>query len=438
MPTQKRVPAARRHKATPRQKTTRSKGFDLKRFYQQLNIPPAEQPLVAACLERGLKSYYQCVAGIGKGKKAAGGLQDRMQQPYVFGFGVLEMIREPALSVETCLKAVAHALEQIDVEMEYGTPHGLTAMLSYLAAADRLEVPVFRSVMIAADFVGALFDDWEFEEAHVLLNWVLERSQLPAAESLWWVWYVTLHCEPPGMCRNLADTLMAHAALTPADKRALCKAWLDDSPAGTPPPQWEAMQAMLRGDVEAFARYSAEAGMPVPEKLPSAAELEADFDTALDALLDADDGVEPPLMSVSMFRRSLVGPMGIVPLTPLVYRREALFALAGLGEDPLALCQQYLDSARGELYSDAVNQGVADVLAAYATQMPPDEVCALVERGAAASSAPTRKAFYQLGAELFGEDYVSRAASDPAKLVRDWAAKVSAGAAPRRSRKTRG
>jgi hypothetical protein len=433
----KRDQPTRRHKATPRPKAARTAGFDLKRFYRQLQIPAPEQALVADCLERGLKSYYRCVVGLGK-KVAGGGLKERLQQPYVFGFGVVEMLREPALSAETCLKSVGWALEQIDVEAEYGTPHGLPVMLSYLARFGRLEVPVFRSVMIAADFEGALFDDWQFDEVHELLNWTLEGSNLPASERLWWVWYITLHCEPTAVCRSLAETLLAHAALTPADKRALCKAWLDDSAVGTPPAQWEAMQAMLRGDVEAFARYSAEAGMPVPEKLPSAAELEADFDTALDALLDSDDGVEPPLLPVAMFRRMLVGPMGIVPLTPLVYRREALFALAGLGEEPLALCQRYLDSARGELHSDAINQGVADVLAAYAQQMPLDEVRTLVERGVAASSAPTRKAFYQLGSDLFGEDYAARAAADPAKLVRDWAAKHSGGTPAARGRKTRG
>jgi len=433
----KRVPTTRRHKATPRPRAARTAGFDLKRFYRNLQIPSAEQALVADCLQRGLKSYYGCVAGPGK-KAPAGGLKDRLQQPYVFGFGVVEMLREPALSADTCLKAVAWALEQIDVEAEYGTPHGLPTMLSYLAHHARLEPVLFRSVMIAADFEGALFDDWQFEEVHELLNWVLERGGLPHSEALWWAWYITLHCEPPGICRSLAETLMAHAALTPADKRGLCRAWLDDSAVGTPPAQWEAMQAMLRGDVEGFARYSAEAGMPVPEKLPSARELEADFDTALDALLDSEDGVEPPLLPVAMFRRMLVGPMGIVPLTPLVYRREALFALAGLGEEPLALCQHYLDSARGELHADAINQGVADVLAAYSQQMPPDEVRALVERGVAASSAPTRKAFYQLGAELFGEDFAARAADDPAKLVRDWAAKRAAGTPAGRGRKARG
>jgi len=410
-------------------------GFDLKRFYQQLDIPLAEQKLVAFCLERGLKSYYGCVYGDAK-KAPAGGLRARMQQPFVFGFGVVEITRQAALSPETRLKTVGHALEQIDVEAEYGTPHGLPAMLSFLAHADRLEPELFRSVMIAADFEGGLFEDWPLEEVLELLNWVLERADLPAAERLWWVWYIALRGEPPALCRSLAETLLAHAALTPAEKCALCRGWLDDEPVGQAPAQWEAMQAMLHGDVEAFAKYSAEAGMPVPEKLPSAAELEADFDSALDSLLDTDDDVEPPLLPVAMFRRMLVGPMGIVPLTPLVYRREALFALAGLGEEPLALCQRYLDSARGEIHADAVNLGVADVLAAYSQQMPAEEVRALVERGVAVSSAATRKAFYQLGADLFGDEYAARAAADPAKSVRDWAARLPAGGAPRRSRKS--
>jgi hypothetical protein len=448
MPKKKAEPA-RRSAAASRAPAKRSiarrpTGFDIKRFYQQLEIPPVEQKLVAHCLERGLKSYYNCVYGAAK-KAPAGGLRERMHQPYVFGFGVVEVVREAALSPETRLKAVGHALDQIDVEAEYGTPHGLPAMLSFLARADRLEPVLFRSVMIAADFEGALFEDWLFDEVHQLLDWVLERAALSAPEKLWWAWYIALHGEPPALCRSLAETLLAHRALTPADKRALCQAWLDDAPAGQPPAQWEAMQAMLRGDAEAFVRYSAEAGMPVPvEKLPSAAELEADFDTALDALLDADDGVEPPLLPVAMFRRMLVGPMGIVPLTPLVYRREALFALAGLGQDHLALCQRYLDSARGELHAEAINLGVADVLAAYAQQMPLDAVRALVERGVAVTSAPTRKVFYQLGVDLLGEIFAVRAAADSAKLVRDWAAKRTAStasiatAAPRRGRKSRG
>jgi len=46
----------------------------------------------------------------------------------------------------------------------------------------------------------------------------------------------------------------------------------------------------------------------------------------------------------------------------------------------------------------------------------------------------TRRTFYQLGADLFGDDYWKRAAADSAKSIRDWAAKKRAG--PARGRRS--
>ena len=191
--------------------------------------------------------------------------------------------------------------------------------------------------------------------------------------------------------------------------------------------------------MEAFAQAAAAAGMTVPEKLPSAADIEADYDAALEALLSESDGDETSALSFTMLRRMLVGPMGIAPTTPGAYKRQALFALAGLGEDPLALCQKYLDSGRGEYYADAINLGVLDVLSAYAPQIPETEVRTLVERALEVGAVPTRKAAYQLGAELWGEAYLKRAVADSAKVIRDWAVKKTAPApAPaRRGRASR-
>jgi hypothetical protein len=173
----------------------------------------------------------------------------------------------------------------------------------------------------------------------------------------------------------------------------------------------------------------------VPEKLPSAAELEANYDAALEALLGDTDSEEPPALPFTMLRRMLVGPMGIAPLTPGALKREAVFALTGLGEDPLALCHKYLDSGRGEYYADAVNLGVLDVLSAYAAQMPPAEVRALVNRALEVGAVPTRKCAYLLGIELWGDAYLQRAAADSAKVIRDWAARKAAPAPPRRRRR---
>jgi hypothetical protein len=301
-------------------------------------------------------------------------------------------------------------------------------MVSFLARAGKLEPELFRSLMTAADFETELFDDWPLPEVHEVLNWVLAAPGLPEAERLWWVWHISLHCEPPSVCRSLAEILLARADLSPEQKRALCQAWLTDTPLGRPPAQWEATLALLRGDVEAFAQAAAAAGMTVPEKLPTAAEIESDYDTALEALLsesESESDDTPPLMFTTL-RRMLVGPMGIAPVTPGAYKREALFSLAGLGDDPLALCQKYLDSGRGEYYADAVNLGVLDVLSTYSTQIPEAEARALVHRALEVGAVPTRRAAYQLGAELWGDTYLARAAADSAKVIRDWADKQAA------------
>ncbi len=422
-------------KAAPRTRVRRPAQFSLKNFFKLLNIPQDDQPRLTESLRRGLRHFYIHLYGTDEAVKA-GSLREQMARPFVFGFGAVEAARTEELSLKTRVKVVDYAIHQTDVEAEYGLPHGLPAMLAFLARASALKPELFRSVMIAADFDTELFDDFPLTEAQDLLDWQLTEPGLPEDERLWWTWHLTLHCEPPSLCRSLAEVLLAHEALSPAQKRALCLAWLNDSPLGKPPPEWEAMQALWRGDLQAFATAAAAAGMPVPDKLSSAAEIEANYDAALEALLDETQGDNTPAFYFTMLRRSLVGPMGIAPVTPVAYKREALFALAGLGEDPLGLCLKYLDSGRGEYYADAVNLGVLDVLAAYSAQLPEAEVRTLVERALVVGAVPTRRAAYQLGAELWGDGFLRRAAADPAKVIRSWASKrrVAAPVAVRRGR----
>ncbi|MEK7783999.1 MAG: hypothetical protein AAB658_01075, partial [Chloroflexota bacterium] len=143
-------------------KTARPETFDLGKFYKQLDIAKHEQETVAECLARGLEHYYQHIYGYDKyGKRPAFLIGERMVEPYIFGFGAVEVVRHNGLSPETRFKIVKHAVKQIDATAEYGTPHGLPVMISFLAGADVLDSPSFRSLMIAADFGGPLFDDWE-------------------------------------------------------------------------------------------------------------------------------------------------------------------------------------------------------------------------------------------------------------------------------------
>ena len=423
-----------------RKQKKRVEHFDLKAFYKQLAVPKPEQQTLAECLALGLEHYYHHIHGYDKyGQRPAFLIPERMYEPYIFGFGAVEVVRHPSLSLETRLKVVEYTVQQTDVVKEYGTPHGLPILLSFVAGTGRLDPAAFRAVMITADFGGNLFDDWQLVEVRLLLEWLIRKAEMPAAERTWWLWHFVVNCEQASMCRSLAEGLLAHPGLTRKAKRALCDAWLTDTPAGKPPAHWAAMQALMQGDVESFRTYAAEAGLPVLEDLREASReaMDADFDLALDSLaLDdagADDGEPRP--SLYLLRHMLVGPTGLVVLTPNALKRLALGALPGLGEDPLTLCEKYLDSTR-EYEADAVNGGVADIIRAHHPQFPSGKTRALVERGLKASSVGTRKTFYQLGADLFGGDYWERAAADSAKSIRDWAAKKRAGPA-RRGRKPR-
>ena len=117
-------------------------------------------------------------------------------------------------------------------------------------------------------------------------------------------------------------------------------------------------------------------------------------------------------------------------------KRRAVLELPQLGEDPLQVCQTYLESDDGYT-ADAINQGVADVIRAYSPDLPREAVQALVERGIKIPKLTTRKAFFRLGADLFGPDYLTRAQADKTKSIRDWATKQTAGP-PKRQRKKKG
>jgi len=126
--------------------------------------------------------------------------------------------------------------------------------------------------------------------------------------------------------------------------------------------------------------------------------------------------------SIGLIRTLLSGTVGGVLLIPPSLKRRAILALVQLGEDPESICKAYLDSDRG-YYADAFNFGVADVIRAYAGQMSPSVVKELIEQGLKIPRVPTRKAFYSLGADLFGPAYWKRAQSDSARTIREWATK---------------
>lgn len=403
--------------------------FDLKKFFKQLDIPQPEQAVLTECLTRGIKNYYRHIYGYDKyGQDVAWLIHERMYEPYIFGFGAVEVARQEALSLDTRLKVMDYTLQQTDATAEYGTPHGLPILLSFIAGAGALEATTFRMVMITADFGNSLFDDWQVAEVRQLLDWLVAQVEMPPAERLWWLWHISINSEPAQMSQAIAEILLSHKVLLSASKRALCEAWLSDTAAGQPPAQWEAIQALMQGDVAGYKRHVAEAGLPaIPDnELPPMDALTEDFDLALDNLMadgdDADD-LAAPTLSLNLLRKTLIGPMGMMVLTPGTLKRTAVVALPALGIDPLVVCDQYLTPIRGGGDGLALHRGVADVIRAHHTQMSPAEVKTLVERGLTIGALPTRKIYYELGADLYGATFMERALQDTANSIRQWAAK---------------
>lgn len=401
-------------------------------FWKRLGIPKSEQQAVAVCFEIGLEHYCRHVYGADQLNSRSGQIDRRLREPYVFGFGVVETVRRHSLSHTARLKLVAHAARSVDVSAEYGIPHGLPVMASFLAAAGKLDPTTFRSLMIAANFGEAMFHDWQLDEVQRLFKWLITRTDMPEEERLWWLWHVCVNCEQSAMARLLAESLLTHRGLSSENKRALCRAWLNDASAGAPPAQWEAVQALLGGDVAGFAARATEAGMLVDGGVPSRETILAEYDSAIEALIEGEEG-EAGSASLHLLRKGIVGPLGMMALTPGPVKRVAVLALPALGEDPLAVCKRHLKSARS-YQADTVNQAVADVIRTYGAAMPAREVRALVKQGLKVGGVAARKSFYQLGADLYGKKFWAQAAKDSSKSIRDWAEKKEGMGAARRKK----
>jgi hypothetical protein len=322
------------------------------------------------------------------------------------------------------LKFVEHAIRSFDATTEYGIPHGLPIMASCLAPTGALDPDLFRTMLVSASFAGAMFDDWHVSEVTTLFQWLIDRADMPKAERLWWLWQIMINCEDARLVGRLGRWLLAHDEVGLKSKKTLCNAWLTDTAPGEPPPQWEALQALLRGDVDEYVVHAAEAGV-VADGTISQAEIEADYDAALDALIDeTEDGGDPPPMPLQLLRNTLVGPLGDVVYTPSTLKHLALTTLPDLGDDPVQVCQAFL-SEEHRPQGATLNLGVAAVIRAHHRRIPKAVQRKLVARGLKLGKIATRKAYYQLGVELFGNDFWKGARQDEAKSIRDWATKKS-------------
>lgn len=403
----------------PPKRPAPSEPLDFKRLYKEMTLDKADQPLVTECLTVGLARFYEHVNGV-PARRGIEQLVGRIQEPYIFGFGAVEVARNEALSIDTRLKFAEHTLQSFDVNTEYGIPHGLPILASFLARIGVLEPDVMRTMLITADFAGAMFDDWQVDEVEALFTWLVDRIDMPKAERLWWLWQIIVNCEDNRFSRHLARWVLAHDEIGLKSKKTLCKAWLNDTAPGEPPPQWEALQSLLQGDVKAYVSHAAEAGVEADANITSA-EIEADYDAALDALIDENEQTgNASAMPLQMLRKTLVGPLGEVVYTPSALKHLAVTALPSLGDSPVEVCQNYLGEEQRP-HGAAFNLGVAAVLKEHQADIPRPTQRKLVAKGLKVGGVATRKAFYRLGVELFGDDFRLGAQRDEAKSIRDWA-----------------
>jgi len=121
-------------------------------------------------------------------------------------------------------------------------------------------------------------------------------------------------------------------------------------------------------------------------------------------------------------REAFVRSMRANPLTPKFLMRHAIAWLPEVGADPQEVVRQYLGS--GTQYTrDAINAGVADVIAAHHGEMPEELVREVLRQGVAHPAWAVRKAFYAIGLEILESDFIRPALEDPSKKVRRWAEK---------------
>ena len=108
--------------------------------------------------------------------------------------------------------------------------------------------------------------------------------------------------------------------------------------------------------------------------------------------------------------------------TPNWLQRIAVLALVRLGEDAWETAVLYLDSTR-DYGAEALNMGVADIIAEYADAIPPEEIRELIEKGIQIPQVSTRKTFYRLSTQFYGTELLEKTAEDNAASIRNWGAK---------------
>jgi hypothetical protein len=390
--------------------------FDFEEFVALLQIPPPQTEQILRSLTQGKNAYYQ-ENYIGHNFTNEVFIYNKMGVPYIFGYGLVAMLNNRHLSRLTKIKVCQYALDQIDPLDQEGIPHGLVNMLAFLAREGLLVMPVFGLLLFMLDYTRrGLFSSYNWledlsnkSELVDLLTWLLNQGEMEEDELLWWFWRFSMMCGEVhhSWGKALAAVWMESEPVTAETKKQLYRAWLEDwDTAGSPPMAWQLTDAQSSGDVDTLLELYDQAGIT-----PSVEEIAF--------LQEHADEVRSVVEESPHFMRRQWN----TAYTPPYFKRLAILELARLGQPVDQLIKRYWDS---EPDTEMVHQGVADVLAEFHEQLPAEILQTHVERGLNHRAFRTRRPFFELSVQLYGDKYLGQALQDEAKSIRKWAKKQQA------------
>lgn len=392
--------------------------FRLADFLKEGGFPKSEYGPIRSCLTSGLARYIRDAYGYDKyGKRPTSLIDELMHLPYLYGYGAVEVIRHKRIRPLTKMTVCYRAFEVMRPTVEAGIPYGMLALVGWLAGHSYLNYDALVMATVGLGLGEAVqynrlgwLEGAAKEEMLDLTDWIAANQEISAAEKLWWAWRLCAQSDgTPHLGKAIAGRWLSLDALSTGDKLALCRAWLDDAgEVGSPPLMWLVNKALLNNDVEELQRLIAQHNLELPPEVKN----------QLAELADESKEVEEAEEEDILLR--LMSLRGWLTM-PAFLHRLAIPALVRLGEDLETTIETYW-SANKDYYESANTNGVADALREFGDRLPPERLRELIERGVTHSSALTRKTFYALALEHYGEEYLERALEDNAGSIRKWAA----------------
>lgn len=389
--------------------------FDFEEFVTLLQIPRAQHKPLYAALAKAKDAYSETrYMSYSLPLTADAFIYQQMGSPHVFGFGLVNVLKNGRISRLTKIKICQYALDQIDPLESDGIPYGLVNMLAYLAREGMLVMPVFGLLLFTLDYTRrGLFTSYSWledlsDKAELvdLADWLSQVDEMEEEERLWWFWRLSTMChEVHHSWGKALATVWAESDVSAATKKQIYRAWLEEwDTAGRAPMAWQMTAAQNSGDVESLLKLYDEAGITPTEE-------EIAF------LQENAEEVRSVVEESYLFMRER---WKTAVYLPPYFKRLAAHELARLGEPIDQLIARYWDT---ESDAEMVHQGIADALAELGNQLPADELQRHVERGLNHGSFRTRHPFFKLSVQLYGDKYLDQALQDESKTIRNWAKK---------------